>query len=174
MSENFEISWQRIGKVIPADKMTDELKAQIEKLSDRVSQILMDTSTTPETYYFTSIKNVYRIQGDQTDSFAKKDIKSAKASKGLPDGKLKVEFNDGTTWEANDIKAGRVYDYAQDAKPRTITLAGYDHTIRGEFPQLLDPDHAEEVDRLRRWMQDGHISHYQYDDANPVLPKAGK
>lgn len=103
----------------------------------------------------------------------KADVREVKFLRGAPNGKFSIIFaND--QWKFNHIFRGRVFDFLQDVKPRDINNAGYDYTIRGEFHQLLDPDHAEEIDRLRKYMQDGHISHYEYDDYNPSISKAGK
>ena len=101
-------------------------------------------------------------------------ISNVKFIKGVPNGAFEITFSNGEKWSAKDITQGRVFDFIQELKPQKINLAGYDNTIRGEFPQLLDLDHAEEIDRLRRYMQDGNLSHYEYDDCNPVYPKAGK
>lgn len=94
--------------------------------------------------------------------------------KGTPHGSFLLSFDDGNIFKPNNIICGRVFDFVQDVQANVINVANYDSTIRGDNPQLLDPDHAQEVDKLRKWMQDGNISHYQYDDANPAYPKAGK
>ena len=107
-------------------------------------------------------------------SVAKTDVAAVGNVSGCPQGRMRVALANGEAWQLENIVAGRVHDFAQDIRPRAITAAGYDSTVRGEFPQLLDPDHAEEIDALRRWMQDGRLSHYEYDDANPAYPKAGK
>lgn len=113
-------------------------------------------------------KNSLKVQKRQ-----KADVREVKFIRGVPNGKLSIIFvND--QWKFNHIFRGRVFDFLQDVKPKYINNAGYDYTIRGEFHQLLDPDHAEEIDRLRKYMQDGHISHYEYDDYNPSISKAGK
>lgn len=108
------------------------------------------------------------------ESVAKTDVAAVGDVSGCPQGRMRVALTSGEAWQLENIVAGRVHDFAQDIRPRVITAADYDSTVRGEFPQLLDPDHAEEVDALRRWMQDGRLSHYEYDDANPAYPKAGK
>lgn len=106
--------------------------------------------------------------------YKKSSVKVSKFMKGTPHGSFLLSFDDGNIFKPNNIICGRVFDFVQDVQANVINVANYDSTIRGDNPQLLDPDHAQEVDKLRKWMQDGNISHYQYDDANPAYPKAGK
>ncbi|NME84262.1 DUF5449 family protein [Clostridium sp. SM-530-WT-3G] len=157
------------------DKEYKELfGAYIPKLDEKISQIVINKEDDGLAMYITSIHKIYKIHSNEISEASKDSVQDASASKGLPNGKLKIEFKSGEKWILDDVIFGRTYDFVQDVKPKVINMASYDNTIRGEFPQLLDPDHAEEVDRLRRWMQDGHISHYEFDDANPCYPKAGK
>ena len=162
MTDNYNVSVQRIKKVVPASLITSEFKQAIERINERMSQVIVNDKHGSKEILMTSIHNFYRYAD------------SVEFIKGTPHGKVVINFLDSGCLQLDDIISGRAFDFIQDIKPREINHAGYDNTIRGEFPQLLDPDHAEEIDRLRRWMQDGHISHYEYDDANPVYPKAGK
>lgn len=171
---NYDISLSRIEKIIPENLITNSLKDNIKKYEDKVSQILVNEEHGATSYFISSVHNFAYIIDGQLHKLNKDAVKSVKFIKGAPHGEVIIELADGTTLNPKDITYGRAFDYIQDIKPKVINLAGYDNTIRGEFPQLLDPDHAVENDRLRRWMQDGHISHYEYDDANPSYPKAGK
>ena len=163
-----------IQSAIPDSSMPEFVKTFINDIPDKISQVILNRGSSGSEVYITSMKNIYLLTFQGVSAMQKSSVKSAHFVKGTPHGAINVSFKDGSEWNVKDIVAGRAFDFVQDTKPRDINVAGYDHTIRGEFPQLLDPDHAEEVDKLRKWMQDGHISHYQYDDANPVLPKAGK
>ena len=163
-----------IESVIPYKFMPSFISKYIADIPDKISQVILNKMSDGSEVYLTSMKNVYLLTSHGISAMKKDAVKSAHFKKGVPHGSICLEFKDGTMWNPKNILAGRAFDFVQDTKPRDINVAGYDHTVRGEFPQLLDPDHAEEVDKLRKWMQDGHISHYQYDDANPVLPKAGK
>lgn len=174
MNDNYKVSIERISEVLPEEYMNDSFKNEILASGARISQVVLNKNNDEAEYYMTSVHDVYSLVNGTLNQYSKKDVKSVEFIKGTPDGKLKVTFNDGTEWKLEDVVYGRAFDFTQDIKPKVINHAGYDNTIRGEFPQLLDPDHAEEIDRLRKWMQDGHISHYEYDDANPVYPKAGK
>lgn len=149
----------------------DAIKQKLAQLADKINQVLVEDENT---IFAIGREKVYRINENQVDEEDKYDIKDAQFIKGTPHGAFKIVFSDNTKWTSDDIVDGRVFDFIQELKPVQINLAGYDNTIRGEFPQLLDLDHAEEIDRLRRYMQDGNISHYEYDDCNPVYPKAGK
>lgn len=174
MTDNYSINMQRINKVIPNTLVTDVFKRTLKKLQDRISQIIVNDGQNGKEILMTSIHNFYRYANGEMTLYKKDSVKKVEFVKGTPHGKVIIKFYDFSDLKLNDIVYGRAFDFIQDIKPKEINHAGYDNTIRGEFPQLLDPDHAEEIDRLRRWMQDGHISHYEYDDANPVYPKAGK
>lgn len=174
MTDNYSINIQRINKVIPNTLVTDEFKRTLKELQDRISQIIVNDSQNEKEILMTSIHSFYRYANSEMTLYKKDSVKKVEFVKGTPHGKAIIKFYDFSDLKLNDIIYGRAFDFIQDIKPKEINHAGYDNTIRGEFPQLLDPDHAEEIDRLRRWMQDGHISHYEYDDANPVYPKAGK
>ena len=174
MTDNYNVSVQRIKKVVPASLITSEFKQAIERINERMSQVIVNDKHGSKEILMTSIHNFYRYADGEITPFAKSGVKSVEFIKGTPHGKVVINFLDSGCLQLDDIISGQAFDFIQDIKPREINHAGYDNTIRGEFPQLLDPDHAEEIDRLRRWMQDGHISHYEYDDANPVYPKAGK
>lgn len=174
MNDNYEVSMDRINEAIPKKWITDELVKLVKNSGARFSQIIINHEDGKNVFYLTSVKDFYIANDNSLKQFSKSDVESVKFVKPVPHGEVIIKLKNGEKFHLKDIIAGRAFDYIQDVKPRTITLAGYDNTIRGEFPQLLDPDHAEENDRLRRWMQDGHISHYQYDDANPAYPKAGK
>lgn len=174
MSENYQVSIDRVKAVLPTSLITESLKKGIENSDVRISQIIVNKRRQDSEYYMTSVHYLYRFVNGKIEKWDKKDVSEVTFIKGAPHGKVKLSFSNGETWDLDDITYGRAFDFIQDVKPKEINHAGYDNTIRGEFPQLLDPDHAEEVDRLRKWMQDGHISHYEYDDANPVYPKAGK
>ncbi|WP_240411054.1 histidine decarboxylase maturation protein HdcB [Limosilactobacillus vaginalis] len=174
MTDNYNVSVQRIKKVVPASLITSEFEQAIERINERMSQVIVNDKHGSKEILMTSIHNFYRYADGEITPFAKSGVKSVEFIKGTPHGKVVINFLDSGCLQLDDIISGRAFDFIQDIKPREINHAGYDNTIRGEFPQLLDPDHAEEIDRLRRWMQDGHISHYEYDDANPVYPKAGK
>lgn len=174
MEEVLKINSVRFAERVQDKAYQDLFRANIAKLDEKLSQIVINKEENCLAMYVTSIHKVYRIRLDVVTSVTKESIKTAIASKGTPNGKLKITFNSGDEWNLEDVIFGRAFDFVQDIKPKNINSANYDNTIRGQFPQLLDPDHAEEIDRLRRWMQDGHISHYQFDDANPAYPKAGK
>lgn len=151
----------------------DNLKKKIERLDDKISQYVVNEENL-KTIYAIGKSKLYRINENEIDIRKRDLISNAKFIKGVPNGAFEITFSNGEKWSAKDITQGRVFDFVQELKPQEINLAGYDNTIRGEFPQLLDLDHAEEIDRLRRYMQDGNLSHYEYDDCNPVYPKAGK
>lgn len=175
-NENAAVSLQRIEKIVgeQADLLTPEFLEFVKTSDQRFSQLLVDQEGDEPTYFLTTVHSFFTVSGTEVNEYPKSEVEKVTVAKPTPNGELTITLKDQTTISAAKIVCGRVYDFAQEIKPKVITLAGYDNTIRGEFPQLLDPDHAEEVDRLRRWMQDGHISHYEYDDANPVYPKAGK
>ena len=137
---------------------------------DKIYQIVKDNNI----IYAVGKKNVYQIKNNEINKEKKINILKADFVKGVPHGSFLIEFKDGCKWNPKNIIEGRVFDFIQSVHPEQINMAGYDNTIRGEFPQLLDPDHAVEIDKLRRYMQEGKISHYVYDDYNPVYPKAGK
>ncbi|WP_283600786.1 histidine decarboxylase maturation protein HdcB [Ligilactobacillus aviarius] len=151
----------------------DNLKKKIKRLDDKISQYVVNEENL-KTIYAIGKSKLYRINENEIDIRKRDLISNAKFIKGVPNGAFEITFSNGEKWSAKDITQGRVFDFVQELKPQEINLAGYDNTIRGEFPQLLDLDHAEEIDRLRRYMQDGNLSHYEYDDCNPVYPKAGK
>ncbi|WP_251573900.1 histidine decarboxylase maturation protein HdcB [Limosilactobacillus agrestimuris] len=174
MSDNYSVSIQRIKKVVPKSLITNDFESALKDTQDRMSQVIVNDNHRTKEILMTSIHNFYRYVDGKMTCFKKDGVKDVKFIKGTPHGKLVIDFYNFSSLQLDDIVNGRAFDFIQDIKPKTINHAGYDNTIRGEFPQLLDPDHAEEIDRLRRWMQDGHISHYEYDDANPVYPKAGK
>lgn len=174
MEEVSKINNIRFTERVLDKSYQDLFRAPISKLDEKLSQIVINKEENCLAMYVTSIHKVYKVRLDVVTSVTKESIQAASASKGTPNGKLKISFNSDDEWLLDDVVFGRAYDFVQDIKPKNINSANYDNTIRGQFPQLLDPDHAEEIDRLRRWMQDGHISHYQFDDANPAYPKAGK
>ncbi|WP_297632954.1 histidine decarboxylase maturation protein HdcB [uncultured Clostridium sp.] len=174
MEEVSKINSQRFVQRVPDESYQKLFESQISNLDEKLSQIVINEENNSLTMYITSIHKVYKIHSNVVTSITKDSVESACASKGVPNGKLKISFVSGDEWNLNNIIFGRAYDFVQDVKPKDINMANYDNTIRGQFPQLLDPDHAEEIDRLRKWMQDGHISHYEFDDANPAYPKAGK
>lgn len=174
MNDNYQVSIERIKEAIPEELVTDEFAQQVKESGARMSQTIVNKADDQNVYYLTSIHEFYVVNGDSLKTYKKDDVESVKFIKPVPHGEVIIKMKNGDEMHLQDIIAGRAFDFIQDVKPRQITLSGYDNTIRGEFPQLLDPDHAEEIDKLRRWMQDGHISHYQYDDANPAYPKAGK
>lgn len=151
----------------------DNLKKKIERLDDKINQYVVNEEDSKIIYAIGKSK-LYRINENEIDIRKRDLISNAKFIKGVPNGAFEITFLNGEKWSAKDITQGRVFDFIQELKPQKINLAGYDNTIRGESPQLLDLDHAEEIDRLRRYMQDGNLSHYEYDDCNPVYPKAGK
>lgn len=151
----------------------DNLKKKIERLDDKISQYVVNEENS-KTIYAIGKSKLYRINENEIDTRKRDLISNAKFIRGIPNGAFEIAFSIGEKWSAKNITQGRVFDFIQELKPQKINLAGYDNTIRGEFPQLLDLDHAEEIDRLRRYMQDGNLSHYEYDDCNPVYPKAGK
>ena len=151
----------------------DNLKKKIEWLDDKISQYVVNEENS-KTIYAIGKSKLYRIDENEIDTRKRDLISNAKFIRGIPNGAFEIAFSNGEKWSAKTITQGRVFDFIQELKPQKINLAGYDNTIRGEFPQLLDLDHAEEIDRLRRYMQDGNLSHYEYDDCNPVYPKAGK
>lgn len=174
MEEVSKININRFEKRVPNKQYQELFGAYIPKLDEKISQIVIDNENGNLVMYITSIHKIYKIHSDEISEVSKDSVQDASASKGVPNGKLRIGFKSGEEWILDDVVFGRTYDFVQEIKPKVINLASYDNTIRGQFPQLLDPDHAEEVDRLRRWMQDGHISHYEFDDANPCYPKAGK
>lgn len=151
----------------------DNLKKKIEQLDDKINQYVVNEENS-KTIYAIGKSKLYRINENEFVVRKRNLISSAKFIKGAPNGAFEIVFSNGEEWSLKNITQGRVFDFVQELKPQKINLAGYDNTIRGEFPQLLDLDHAEEIDRLRRYMQDGNLSHYEYDDYNPVYPKAGK
>lgn len=151
----------------------DNLKKKIERLDDKISQYVVNEENS-KTIYAIGKSKLYRINENEIDTRKRDLILNAKFIRGIPNGAFEIAFSNGEKWSAKNITQGRVFDFIQELKPQKINLAGYDNAIRGEFPQLLDLDHAEEIDRLRRYMQDGNLSHYEYDDCNPVYPKAGK
>lgn len=174
MNDNYEISLGRIKDAISSEFITTDLKNTVESLNQRVSQIVVNDNKGNLEYFLTSLHDFFSIIDDKVTKYVKEDVDSVAFIKAVPHGEVIIKMKDGQEIHPSNLVSGRGFDFIQDIKPKIITMAGYDNTIRGEFPQLLDPDHAEEVDKLRRWMQDGHISHYEYDDANPVYPKAGK
>lgn len=151
----------------------DDLKKKIEQLNDKINQYVVNEENS-KTIYAIGKSKLYRINENEFVVRKRNLISSAKFIKGTPNGAFEIVFSNGEEWSLKNITQGRVFDFVQELKPQKINLAGYDNTIRGEFPQLLDLDHAEEIDRLRRYMQDGNLSHYEYDDYNPAYPKAGK
>lgn len=174
MDEVLKINNARFLQRVKEKEYQDLFGAYIEKLDEKLSQIIVDKESNSLAMYVTSIHSIYRIHNNTVKKVSKKSTKAVTVLKGTPNGKLEISFIEEEKWTLNNVIFGRVYDFAQDIKPKNINSANYDNTIRGQFPQLLDPDHAEEIDKLRRWMQDGHISHYEFDDANPAYPKAGK
>lgn len=173
-NSNYQVSLERIKKVVPEELLTNALLAAIDNSDERMSQIIVDKKDNGNDYYLTSIHRFFVYSNEEFTAFDKEDVADVEFVNGTPDGEVIITLKDGKVLHPSHICYGRAFDFIQDVKPKVITMAGYDSTIRGEFPQLLDPDHAEEIDRLRRWMQDGNISHYEYDDANPAYPKAGK
>ena len=150
--------------------LPEDIVSKLEQIKEKFIQVLVNKDDkltvlliTPKSFYIIS---------DDVILLEKSDV-SLKPVQGTPNGKVIISYN-GQLKEFNNIFYGRVYDFCQELKPKSINLASYDFTIRGEFPRLIDPDHAIENDRLRRYMQEGNISHYQFDDANPSYPKAGK
>nr|P09111.1 RecName: Full=Protein HdcB [Lactobacillus sp. 30A]CAA31491.1 unnamed protein product [Lactobacillus sp. 30A] len=172
-NSNYQVSLERIKKVVPEELLTNALLAAIDNSGERMSQIIVDKKDNGNDYYLT-IHRFFVYSNEEFTAFDKEDVADVEFVNGTPDGEVIITLKDGKVLHPSHICYGRAFDFIQDVKPKVITMAGYDSTIRGEFPQLLDPDHAEEIDRLRRWMQDGNISHYEYDDANPAYPKAGK
>lgn len=151
----------------------NNLKNKIKQLDDKINQFVVNEEESKSIYAIGKHK-LYLIYEDCIDTREKSSVLSVKFKKGVPNGAFEIVFLNGEKWNPQNIIQGRVFDFIQELKPQKINLAGYDNTVRGEFPQLLDLDHAEEIDRLRKYMQDGNISHYEYDDCNPVYPKAGK
>ncbi|RHW48213.1 hypothetical protein DS832_02555 [Bombilactobacillus bombi] len=156
------------------------VKEIVSNIDDRIVELLLSrdsnqyyilTSTRNDVFLMSFVKNDYNSVDLQKDK--KINICKAKFIKGTPNGELIITFPN-KEWHLKNIIKGRVFDFLQDVKPVNINNAFYDSSIRGEFHQLLDPDHAEEIDKLRRYMQEGHISHYEYDDYNPSISKAGK
>lgn len=146
----------------------------LKNISEKISQVIVNKTNQGYSQCILTNEHVYLCENKNLQKRNKKEISKISFIKGLPHGKLRIYFNDESIWNFEDIVKGRVFDFMQELKPIQINQASYDSTIRGEFPQLLDIDHAKEIDKLRRYMQDGNISHYEFDDYNPVYPKAGK
>lgn len=143
-------------------------------LYDEENKMIQTIIDKDNNVYWSTRKFVYaKINGNIVKQ-SRSNVEDAIFIKGVPDGKCIIYFYNKTIWKINNVVEGRVFDFIQELSPIRINEAGYDNTIRGEFPQLLDIDHAVEIDKLRKYMQDGMISHYEYDDCNPVYPKAGK
>lgn len=174
MDTDYSVSITRMKQAISEQLLTDKLKKYVKDNKIRVSQIIINKEMDDYQFFLTSLRYFYIIKKYKALKYKKSDVESVKFIKPVPHGEVLIALKNSDKLHLKNIVAGRAFDFIQDIKPKQITLSGYDNTIRGEFPQLLDPDHAEEIDKLRRWMQDGHISHYQYDDANPSYPKAGK
>lgn len=118
----------------------------------------------------------YRLLSHAThvEKWKRNEISSTHFFKGAPHGHIFITLKNHSVIDIDNIVAGRAFDFIQYIYPQKINNASYDFTARHENPYLLDVDHAQEIDRLRSWMQKGHISSYQYDDMNPAYPKAGK
>ena len=151
-----------------------DFENKIKSIDDKFNQKIIDLEDNEKIAYLIGREKVYKITNSNVINQLRKDVVNAKYIKGIPNGKLSICFVNGIKWNINNVVEGRVFDFVQELHPREINEAGYDNTIRGEFPQLLDPDHAIEIDKLRKYMQAGNISHYEFDDYNPVYPKAGK
>lgn len=143
----------------------------VEAIIDDFEGIKQLVFTTRHEIYFVKLNDSSKNSSMKTIS--KDEITEATFVQGAPEGKCIIK-SASDDWSLNHIVCGRVFDFVQDIKPKEINHAGYDNTVRGEFHQLLDPDHAEEIDKLRKYMQEGNISHYEYDDINPAISKAGK
>ncbi|MCI1554457.1 MAG: histidine decarboxylase maturation protein HdcB [Levilactobacillus sp.] len=146
-------------------------------VSERIVEAIVDDSQDTIQLIFTTRHKIYFVDlnGDNSDvkTVGKDEVIDAEFLRGAPEGKCIIK-SASENWTFDHIVGGRVFDFIQDIKPKEINHAGYDNTVRGEFHQLLDPDHAEEIDKLRKYMQEGNISHYEYDDINPAISKAGK
>lgn len=153
--------------------IVSDYRSGLNEISAKGSQVVIQKDGT---VYLTTRDAIFEIKPHDANvkKYLKDHVMNTEFMSGTPDGHVLIEFSDGSKLDVKDIMYGRCFDFIQDIKPRQINTAAYDTTIRGQNPQLLDPDHAEEIDRLRRWMQDGHISQYEFDDLNPAYPKAGK
>ena len=173
---------ERLSRFVMAGELADCRPILFATSRNRLYRVVLraETSEKPAREAAASeiVTGVHEVkfyaQSCAVESVAKTDVAAVNNISGCPQGQMRIALTGGKVWQLENIVAGRVHDFAQDVRPRAITAAGYDSTVRGEFPQLLDPDHAEEIDALRYWMQKGHLSHYEYDDANPAYPKAGK
>ncbi|WP_290033390.1 histidine decarboxylase maturation protein HdcB [Ligilactobacillus cholophilus] len=146
----------------------------LQEIPDKINQVIVDVENNKQILCAIGRNKIYLIKANILQNKKREHIVDVDFISGVPNGKLKIKFDNGEIWNFTNIIKGRVFDFKQELMPGKINEAGYDNTIRGEFPQLLDLDHAEEIDKLRRYMQSGFISHYEYDDCNPVYPKAGK
>ncbi|UQS84090.1 histidine decarboxylase maturation protein HdcB [Bombilactobacillus thymidiniphilus] len=176
MSVDLADNEQFVHKHLPEVKNKQIIPA-LRQVSRKIYSIALNEDGEVGQVIFTAGTKVYYYDLKQPDSLqyrSREDVKSITGVKAAPHGAIKIEFVDKEKWEFADIIAGRVFDLAQAISPQSNEQAAYDNTIRGGFPQLLDSDHAPEVDRLRNYMQSGYISQYEYDDSNPALPKAGK
>lgn len=162
-------------------EINNEVGEILSSIDERIVEAVVDFDASKKFYrlVLTTRHKVYLFSFDEVskenklESTDKDRIVGVQFIQGLPNGKCIVQFA-SQAWTFNNIISGRVFDFVQDIKPREINHANYDNTVRGEFHQLLDPDHAEEIDKLRKYMQEGNISHYEYDDINPAISKAGK
>lgn len=162
-------------------KINDEVGEILSDVDERIVEAIIDFDESKDQYQlaFTTRHKVYLVNFDsdskknKLESIDKDGIVEAQFIQGLPVGRCTIQFA-SKGFSFTNIISGRVFDFIQDIKPKEINHANYDNTVRGEFHQLLDPDHAEEIDKLRKYMQEGNISHYEYDDINPAISKAGK
>lgn len=119
-------------------------------------------------HFFISIIN------QKINCYSKNKIKDYQFIKGVPNGKAIIILNNEKRIIIDDIIKGRVFDFLQYIHSKNFNKTSYDNTIRGQFPILLDIDHADVIDKLRNAMLNGIISSYEFDDFNPSYPKAGK
>ncbi len=75
MTDNYNVSVQRIEKVVPASLITSEFKQTIEKTNDRMSQVIVNDNHGSKEILMTSIHNFYRYVNGKITSFKKDKLR---------------------------------------------------------------------------------------------------
>ena len=148
-------------------------KESINQLNEKITPYLLAEN---KSLWLVGKKYFYYISphAKKAEQWLKASILTTEFLKPAPNGKAIILLQNDVTLTINEIKEGRIADFLQAIFHKEINSANYDNTIRGQNPRLLDLSHAEQIDKLRRYMQEGKISQYEFDDYNPAYPKAGK
>ena len=163
MNINIKNQYKTINKLI------NDLKKSIT-----INQMLLDKENNILTAFISSKHFIYKINVQKSEKVSCKQICNVKFIHGTPHGSFNIIFKNDSLWQANNIIKGRVFDFLQSIYPIKINLANYNNINRGEASQLLTPEHAIEIDKLRFYFQKGKISKYEFDDFNPSYSKSGK